>query len=157
MAATQSSLKKSSENIIKQVKWTLLIWHKQVLAILAYKQPDNSIPYWPSNSLLGSTFFVYVPDCSWNSCAVSNSWLPNGLTPAVSSSKCFRRCSVSLILTFVRQDSVQNIGEVYLLLSDPGTQIFSIQQVQKQTKLTHQLLHCWKTNTQISKSQVMEL
>lgn len=50
-------------------------------------------------------------------------------------------CSVSCNLTFICEDSVEDVGEVNLPLSNPGTQILPVQQVQEQTKLTHQLLH----------------
>lgn len=52
-----------------------------------------------------------------------------------------------LNVTFIRQDSEEDIGQVYLLLSDPGTQVLPVQQVQEQTKLTHQLLHGCIINT----------
>lgn len=44
-------------------------------------------------------------------------------------------------LTSLRQDSVEDVGEVQLPLSDPGTQVLPVQQVQEETKLAQQLLH----------------
>lgn len=44
-------------------------------------------------------------------------------------------------LTSLRQDSEEDVGEVQLPLSDPGTQVLPVQQVQEETKLTQQLLH----------------
>lgn len=59
-------------------------------------------------------------------------------------------------LTSLRQDPVEDVGEVQLPLSDPSTQVLPVQQVQEETKLTQQLLHrCSRhrhtqTQTQVS-------
>lgn len=50
-------------------------------------------------------------------------------------------------LTFVREDSVEDVGQVRLLLSDPSAQVLPVQQVEEETKLTHQLLHSCRENT----------
>lgn len=52
-------------------------------------------------------------------------------------------------LTSLRQDPVENVGEVHLPLSDPRAQILPVQQVQEETKLTQQLLHCCNTHRRV--------
>lgn len=50
---------------------------------------------------------------------------------------------------------MEDVGEVHLPFSNPGAQILPVQQVQEQTKLTHQFLHRCSTNTHTHRDAII--